>query len=244
MIDAAKIGGIGASEASPLFAKDFQKSQGYKTLLINKVYEMLSGEKPSFTNSALEHGINTEQEAFDYLHENIYPNSTLQSSESFFKEDGMWATPDVIIGDNNALIDIKCPISQRTYFSNIARISKNYLVQAHWQMYCTGIREHSFFYYLAPSVSGLSEVKWAEKRVQVDEFMLNDIPLKFQAFKEDRNDLFDRLFTIDFINNEEFYELNLSHKVTPLKNKGSIASWNSTNVVSYDDELYFKELVV
>jgi len=240
-LEAKKLGGIGASEAYPLFVKDYENSSSYRGLIVSKVEELILGFGKTITNEHLTHGIETEEEAYNYIVDNMHPEAILCSQDSVFYKESMWATPDVFIGKDR-LLNIKCPTSIFSFFSNIKKVSRSYVVQAHWEMFVTGIDKHSFFYYLSPVVSELSEPKVRSINVVTENEIMDEIEPRFDLFISNRNILFDQAMMAPHLEPEEFYACCQTHNMTRLKQKSNIFNW-ANELVVYNNTLYVRQAI-
>lgn len=138
---AARCGRATASRISDIMRKrkDGKPSDMRATYAGELVAERLSGRvEPSFTSSAMQHGLDTEDRA--RAHYGFITDSTPQRVGLVIHPtiEMAAASPDRLVGDDG-LLEIKCPHS-RTHISTLlgARIEPDYLKQIHWQLACTG----------------------------------------------------------------------------------------------------------
>jgi len=110
--------------------------------------QILTGErKPSFTNSAMQWGIETEEEARRY-----YGLKTMQ----VVRESGFWIidkdlgdSPDGIIEDSKKVWECKCPASTThlDYFLDPEKLFKKYKWQCYGHMWATGYNQGDLISY-------------------------------------------------------------------------------------------------
>lgn len=150
-----RCGYITASSAYKLMAG--KTTAEYQNYLAQIVSERLTGvPSESFTNSAMEWGVETEE-----LARVSYELSTGFNVEQvgFIKLDDMiGASPDGLVGDDG-LIEIKCP-NTSTHLATLLedKIDKKYIYQMQLQMYVTG-REWCDFVSYDPRLTGKAQMK-------------------------------------------------------------------------------------
>jgi putative phage-type endonuclease len=144
------------------------------------VAERLTGVPgDSFTNAAMQWGIDTEaqaramyglQIADSVLETGFHPHPTITYSG---------ASPDGLVG-GIGLVEIKCP-NTATHIATLrgAPIDRKYMLQMHWQMACTG-REWCDFASFDPRLP--AEMQLHVRRVERDDALLAEIETEVTAF--------------------------------------------------------------
>lgn len=169
----ARLGRVTASKISDVMAKT---KTGYsatrKNYMTQLLLERLTGQKEeSYTNTAMQHGIETEDEA-----RKSYEIETFNVVEEcgFYETPGLMsgASPDGLIGEEG-LIEIKCP-NTSTHIETILNkeIDRKYFLQMQWQMFCTNRKWCDFVSY-DNRVPG--NLRLFIKRVERDEDLLMEI---------------------------------------------------------------------
>lgn len=142
----------------------------YKAQLLT---ERLTGEvAPSFSNSAMQWGTETEPMARD-AYQFITMDTVEQTGFAIHPDiEGAGASPDGLVG-KDGLIEIKCPNSA-THIETLKseKIADKYIKQMQWQMACTG-RQWCDFMSFDPRLPEELQV-WI-KRVERDDEMIAEI---------------------------------------------------------------------
>jgi len=136
----ARLGKVTASRVADVMAKTktgpAASRQNYAAQLI---LERLTGEKAdSFTNAAMQWGIDTEAEAKAAY---AFRNDVAVQDVGFVDHPTVamsGASPDGLVGEDG-LVEIKCPISA-THLDVLLseKVPGKYVTQMQWQMACTG----------------------------------------------------------------------------------------------------------
>ena len=136
----ARAGKISASRMADLTAKTKTGwGASRKNYIAQLVAERLTGQpSPSFTNAAMQHGIDTEPEA-RAAYEFRTDNDVVEVGFIDHPEIEMsGASPDGLVGDNG-MVEIKCPnTATHIEYLQAGQPPKKYLLQMQWQMACTG----------------------------------------------------------------------------------------------------------
>ena len=114
----------------------YASREAYKNQII---CEILTGSvAQSFTTPAMQHGIDTEDMAFDDYAKTIWSEVTKADFVEHPTIRRSGASPDGYVG-SDGLIEIKCPNST-THIETLRRgtYDDEYLPQMQWQMACTG----------------------------------------------------------------------------------------------------------
>lgn len=150
------------------------------------VAEQLTGiPKQGFTNDAMRWGTETEPQAramyelqtgHTVVETGFVPHPTIG---------GAGASPDGLVGDYG-LLEIKCP-NTATHIKTLrgAEIDRNYLLQMHWQMLCTG-RTWCDFISFDPRLP--MEMQMHLRRVELDEKLAAEITDEVTKFITELNE--------------------------------------------------------
>lgn len=133
----ARLGKVTASAISNVMMKP--TTAGYQNYMAQLICERLTGQKTeTFQSSAMLHGVETEPQA-----RALYEMETgLDVTKvGFVNHPSLMmagASPDGLCGDDG-LVEIKCPQpAQHIATITGSPIKREYLLQMHWQMACTG----------------------------------------------------------------------------------------------------------
>lgn len=183
-----RLGRVTASRISDVLAKT---KTGYsatrKNYMTQLLLERLTGQKEeSFTNSAMQHGIDTESEARQAYE--IESFNIVTECGFFNAPDGSMsgASPDGLIADTG-LIEIKCP-NTATHIETLIdkEIDRKYILQMQWQMYCTGRKWCDFVSYDNRLPNTL---RLFIKRIERDEKMIEEIKQEVDKFLKELDEL-------------------------------------------------------
>lgn len=248
--DTDKLGGIGASEIGKLFTGAGLKAKTAQTLAYDKACELINGYRKSFTTIAMQHGIFSEEEAYNNVVKPFYPHSKYQSSESIWLTDNSWVTPDVIDDVMGITIDIKCPYSPYTYWNNVKKLPATYISQNQMQMIGTGHKKGAICLYLTST--NIDE--WGnkiefdiplEKRhlflpIESQDDYQKEIMQRIDDFLPIRDLIFSHLFKAKEIKDMDFFELCGTKKVTRFKDKSNLLTWED-KIIKNANEYYVIE---
>lgn len=231
-----KIGGLGASEIGALFTQQGLKAKTAQSLAYEKALELISGQKRSLTTAAMQHGLFNESDAFTEIIAPNFPNAVYQSDISLLIKEGLWATPDVIDGEIEVVMDIKCPYTIYTFFENIRKVPAYYIAQCQMQMLATGFTKGYLVFFLTSNVMDEYgnkieydiDINQRHKFIEIeadDEFQ-QDILKRTDGFFEMRDFIYSDLSEANEISDMEYFELALSdHKITRFKDKSNLLTW-------------------
>lgn len=137
---AARLGKATASRISDVMARTKSGyGAGRKNYMTELLVERLTGERADFyVNAAMQHGIDFEPLA---ISEYEMQTDSLVVPVGFIDHPSMpmcGASPDGLVGDDG-LIEVKCP-NTATHIETFlgGSIKRDYILQMHWQMICTG----------------------------------------------------------------------------------------------------------
>ena len=245
MIDPKKVGGVGASEVSALFTKDGIRSKSAHTLAYNKALEILTGERKEISTKAMEHGIINESEAFENCVMFNIPEANLQSTESYFIKDGLWATPDVVT--HESVIDIKCPYTPYSYFQNISKLKKSYIIQVNTQMTAMNVDKGALLFYLTSD----NYDKYGNKielniplhnrfsfvNIEKQDNFLSELLKRFDEFQELRDIILKDISSARVVDDLYFYDISQKKKITRFRDKSNLRMWGG-KILKYNNEFY------
>jgi len=137
---AARLGKATASHMSDIMARTKSGyGAGRKNYMTQLLCERLTGEREeTYTNVAMQHGIDTEPMA---ISEYELETGLLVTPVGFIDHPTIpmcGASPDGLVGDEG-LIEVKCP-NTATHIATLmgGPVKRDYILQMHWQMSCTG----------------------------------------------------------------------------------------------------------
>lgn len=138
---AARCGSLGASSVHEALARTKSGwGASRANVLARLVVERLTGiPQDTYTNAAMQHGIDTEAEARAAYQ---FEKGVLVRKVGLYRHPelaGTHASPDGLVGDDG-LVEIKCP-NTATHLETLLseqRIPGKYYYQIQWQLACTG----------------------------------------------------------------------------------------------------------
>lgn len=248
--DIAKLGGIGASDCGKLFTKAGLKAKTAQTLAYDKACEIINGYRKEFTTIAMQHGIFSEEEAFNNVVKPFYESAKYQSSESIWLSDYSWVTPDVVDDVMGITIDIKCPYSPYTYWNNIKRLPDTYISQNQMQMIGTGHKKGAICLYLTSTKTD----EWGnkiefdiplEKRhaflpIEAQPDYQDEIVKRIEEFMPLRDLIMGHLLKANEVSDMDFFEMCGTKKVTRFKDKSNLTTWED-KIIKNQNEFYTVE---
>ena len=232
-----RLGVITASELKRLLSKSGKFTQTNISYLYEKQYERLCKEMlPKVDTYEMIVGKENEQYAVAWLREN-YPDMVFHHCSEDYEdimfvgaENGLGISPDVIVGDNEGIVEIKCVVSRANisiYFNPAIPYAKKKQI---------ALEEHKE--QLAGQLSGfpnLNEISLLKYRPQLDN---NDWDMKsvvdksrgelFIFTREELQDLIDEINRVvpianAFISsNKDVGEINLNNKDEVLEKKAKV----------------------
>lgn len=137
----ARLGKVTASKVADVIARTksgWGASRANYTAQL--VVERLTGQPTeTYTNSAMQHGIDTEPEAriaYEF-YRSVEVKQVAFINHPDISMSG--ASPDGLVADGEGLVEIKCP-SSATHIETLlgGKIPDKYVVQMQWQMACSG----------------------------------------------------------------------------------------------------------
>ena len=179
----ARLAMVTASKLSDVMAKT---KSGYsatrKNYMMKLICEKLSGNaEEGFTSAAMVRGVELEAEARNAY---SFRNNVDVIEEGFIVhpvETGFGASPDGLVGDDG-LIEIKCPnTATHVEFLKSGKPKREYILQMHGQMLCTGRRWCDFVSY----DDRLQGLEYKCVRVEFDDDLGNEIIKEVTSFLVD-----------------------------------------------------------
>jgi len=176
-----RLGKVTASQmANVLMAKS---TAGYQNYLAQLVCERLTGQvTETFKSAAMEHGNETEAQArASYtMHSGLMVDQVSFVVHPLIPDSG--ASPDGLVSDKG-LVEIKCPQPAKHIKTLLGgKIDRNYMLQMHWQMACTG-REWCDFVSFCPMLP--YEMQIHVERVEFDPDMKDELETAVIAFLDE-----------------------------------------------------------
>lgn len=188
----ARCGSVGASSIADLRAKTKSGwGASRKNLMATLITERLTGKpSSSYTNAAMQWGIDTEPEARDayaFVHDASITQVGLVLHPLI---PGSHASPDGLVGDDG-LVEIKCPQTATHIDTLLAqKVDGRYIQQMQWQMACTDRKWCDFVSY-DPRLPG--EMQLFVQRVPRDDAMIDEITADVVEFICDLDNTIDKL---------------------------------------------------
>lgn len=191
---AYKLGRISASRVSDIIART---KSGYSTSRANYraelLCERLTGQsQEGFVNAAMQFGIDNEAEARSAY---CFRYDTIISEVGFVDHpmiDRAGMSPDGIIGNAQALIEIKVP-NTTTHIDTIlsGNVPEKYLTQIMWQMACLPTAGYCDYVSYDPRLS--ENAKFFVKRIDRDPHLILKLEEEVQAFAYELERLCERV---------------------------------------------------
>lgn len=182
----ARLGKVTASNLANVTATTRSGESAYRrNYRLQLVTERLTGQRTEvFINQAMQHGIDTEDEARDHY---AFKHADVEEvgfvDHPTIKMAG--ASPDGLVGDDG-LIEIKCRQPQNHTETLIShQIPSRYKLQMFWQMACTGRKWCDYVSYCPSFPDELKMVvirlEWDDKQIK----LLEEEVIKFLTEVED-----------------------------------------------------------
>lgn len=182
----ARLGKVTASNLANVTATTRSGESAYRrNYRLQLVTERLTGQRTEvFINQAMQHGIDTEDEARDHY---VFKHADVK--EVGFVDhptiDMAGASPDGLVGDDG-LIEIKCRQPQNHTETLIShQIPSRYKLQMFWQMACTGRKWCDYVSYCPSFPDELKMVvirlEWNDEQIK----LLEEEVIKFLTEVED-----------------------------------------------------------
>jgi len=191
---AVRMGKITASKLGDLMRVTKTGESTYKTRLrMELAIERITGKSasPNFMNQAMRDGVEREPDARTLFEAATGKEVALCGSFDHPEIANSSASPDGLIRDENAVLEIKCP-THVTHAYNLlsGTMPKNYEYQVQWQICCTE-SEYAYFASYHPDFPPELRLKWV--KVLRDNMMILEIEDAVRKFDIEVEDLIDKL---------------------------------------------------
>lgn len=243
-------GVFGASTISQLLAGGTGKTR--MSCILDRALDRMEMRK-DFQNSAMIHGVDTEQSAYDNRVKHIFPNSIYQSNIFIPINSECGASPDVLWDINNVL-DIKCP-TLYTFAQEVhpeKAIPKSYKEQLQMQLLATKGDTAVLFYYLSRPVTWQNGDSWEQYpfesenddhfyiTIQKDEDFHEVILNAVEKAVPERNMIFDKLCESEILEFRDFFGMVKNGKVPKkIKEAPSLEYLMKKDIFIFDSEFYY-----
>jgi putative phage-type endonuclease len=188
----ARLGKVTASRISDVVA---QTKSGWGASRARYMGELIAETMtktptPSYSNSAMQWGLETEPEAADAYAFITDAELEMVGFVNHPKIDRSGCSPDRLIG-KDGLVEIKCPLTH-THIETLlnGKVPKKYICQMQWQMACTE-RKWCDFVSFDPRMPPASQL--FIKRVERDEERIKELENMVVEFLTEMNEKIDRL---------------------------------------------------
>lgn len=190
----ARMGKVTASKLSDLMKKTKYGESTYKTRLrMELAIERLTGKSasPNFMNQAMQDGVEREPDARRLFEAITGKDVALCGSFDHPEIVNTSASPDGIIRDEDAVLELKCP-THITHAKNLLSetMPKNYEYQVQWQIACTE-SEYAYFASYHPDFPKELRLKWV--KVLRDNIMILELEDAVRQFDIEVEDLIIKL---------------------------------------------------
>ena len=187
---AARLGKITASRLNDLMKKTkYGESQYITRLRMELAIERITGKQANIVtmNKAMHDGVEREPDARKLFEAVTQKEVALCGSFNHPYLPNTAASPDGILREENAILEIKCPTAI-THANNLLSESmpKNYVYQVQWQIACTE-SDYGYFASYHPDFPGPLRLKWL--KVEKDEKIIGELVNRVRDFDIEVHDL-------------------------------------------------------
>lgn len=187
---AARLGKITASRLNDLMKKTkYGESQYITRLRMELAIERLTGKQANIVtmNKAMYDGVEREPDARHLFETVTGKDVALCGSFDHPFLDNTSASPDGLLRDENATLEIKCPTAV-THANNLLsdKMPKNYIYQVQWQIACTE-SDYAYFCSYHPDFPLKQRLKWI--KVEKDEKVIDELVNRVRDFDMEVRDL-------------------------------------------------------
>ena len=187
---AVRLGKITASRLNDLMKKTkYGESQYITRLRMELAIERLTGKQANIVtmNKAMYDGVEREPDARHLFETVTGKDVALCGSFDHPFLDNTSASPDGLLIDENATLEIKCPTAV-THANNLLsdKMPKNYIYQVQWQIACTE-SDYAYFASYHPDYPRDLRLKWV--RVERDDSVIKSLEEEVKAFDISIEDL-------------------------------------------------------
>ena len=240
-----KRGYFSASRITELLAEGTGATR--QTYLIDLALDAI-GLKKEFDTPQMEHGRNTEHDAFEFCVKPLYPNAFIKSDEFELINDELGCSTDVEFTDSKDVLDIKCPQLKGFLESRKAlNVSKQYYDQIQTQLLKTGGEIGYLLYYLQKPVTWGNADSWQDydfenfddnyfiKEIKKDEKRQEEILKAVEKYAPIKNEIIEMLLNAPELEFKEHFRLNDEKFRKPIKKSRDILK---EKIYKYDNEFY------
>ena len=187
---AARLGKITASRLNDLMKKTkYGESQYITRLRMELAIERITGKQANIVtmNKAMHDGVEREPDARKLFEAVTQKEVALCGSFNHPYLPNTAASPDGILREENAILEIKCPTAI-THANNLLSESmpKNYVYQVQWQIACTE-SDYGYFASYHPDFPRPLSLKWL--KVEKDEKIIGELVNRVRDFDIEVHDL-------------------------------------------------------
>ena len=187
---AVRMGKITASKLGDLMRVTKYGESTYKTRLrMELAIERLTGKSasPNFMNQAMHDGVEREPHARKLFEAITGKDVALCGSFDHPEIVNTSASPDGLLRDENAVLELKCP-THVTHAKNLLsdKMPKNYEYQVQWQIACTE-SDYAYFSSYHPDFPKDLRLKWV--RVEKDDSIIKSLEEAVRQFDIEIEDL-------------------------------------------------------
>ena len=187
---AARLGKITASRLNDLMKKTkYGESQYITRLRMELAIERITGKQANIVtmNKAMHDGVEREPDARKLFEATTGKDVALCGSFNHPYLPNTAASPDGLLRDENAILEIKCPTAI-THANNLLsdKMPKNYVYQVQWQIACTE-SDYGYFCSYHPDFPSPQKLKWM--KVDKDEKIIGELVNRVRDFDIEVHDL-------------------------------------------------------
>lgn len=237
-------GYFSASRITQLLAEGSGSTR--QSYLIDLALEAI-GLKKEFDTPAMQHGRNTEIDAFEYVVKPLFSDAFLKSDEFELINDDLGCSTDVEFTNSKRVLDIKCPGLKGFLEYKDKSPQKVYYDQIQTQLLKTGGDIGYLLYYLQKPVTWDNADSWQDydfenmddnyfiKEIEKDEERQQLILSKVAEFAPIKNEIIEMLLNADEVDFKEHFRLNKVKFRKPIKNSRNILQ---EQIYRYDNEFF------
>ncbi len=204
------------------------------------------GVTKQISTAAMEHGTNTEINAFEYAVKQIFPTAFLKSDQFVEINENLGCSTDVEFTDSKNVLDIKCP-TINGFCKHRHSTTKGYYDQIQVQLLSTGGDTGYLFYYLSKPVTWENGDSWSEypfesfednyfiKEIAKDAQRQEEILTACETYAPVRDEMIQLLLNAQELDFKEFFELNKKTYLPSLKESNDILK---EKVVRFENNFY------
>lgn len=204
------------------------------------------GVTKQISTAAMEHGTNTEINAFDYAVKPLFPTAILKSDTFVVINENLGCSTDVEFTDSKNVLDIKCP-TINGFCKHRHSTTKTYYDQIQCQLLSTGGETGYLLYYLSKPITWENGDSWTEydfenfddnyfiKEIARDTERQDEILKAAETYAPVRDEMIHLLLNARELDFTEFFKLNKTTYLPSLKESNNILS---EKVVRFENQFY------